>query len=219
MYKPTALFDMDGTLVNWDGAMARDMEAMLGPNEELPVVPGAYSGVFAYDWDACEKTPHLKARMDAIKRQPGWWRNLKWLDRGREMVTIAQFCNYKLHILTKGPKKIPGAWAEKLDWRNTELPQAKITITEEKHRFRGSVLFEDWIPYIGPWLDRNRDGLVVIVDQPWNRDFIHPRAYRYKGPEQAQELTELLSKHRDSILTSRSKSGTMPSSPLNERTT
>lgn len=212
MYKPTALFDLDGTLVDWNGAMTRDMRALMG-HEEFPVMPCTPDGM-EYDWDACEKIPNLKARMDAIKRQPGWWRNLKWLDRGRELVTIAQYVGYKLHILTKGPKKIPLAWAEKLEWRNAELPQAKMTITEEKHRFRGSVLFEDWIPYISPWLERNREGLVVIVDQSWNRDFIHPRAYRYKGPDQTQELTELLAKHRDSILTSRSKSGTVsPSTP------
>lgn len=209
MHKPTALFDMDGTLVDWDGAMDRDMVKLRGPEDIYPLLADGDH----FDWDACEKIPHLKARMDAIKRQPGWWRNLQWLDRGRELVAIAQYVGYKLHILTKGPKRIPGAWAEKLDWRNAELPKAKMTITEEKFRFRGSVLFEDWIDYIVPWLERNPKGLVVLVDQPWNQGFVHSRVYRYRGPEQTAELTELLAKHRDAVLTERSKSCTVQPSP------
>lgn len=203
-HKPTALFDMDGTLVDWDGAMDRDMVKLRGPEDIYPLLDDGDH----FDWDACEKIPYLKARMDAIKRQPGWWRALQWLDRGRELVTIAQFVGFKLHILTKGPKRVPLAWAEKLDWRNAELPKAKMTITEEKFRFRGTVLFEDWVDYVVPWLERNHNGHVILVDQPWNRGFAHPRAYRYCGPAQTQELTELLAKHRDAALTSHAKHGT-----------
>lgn len=165
-----ALFDMDGTLVDFNGAMERDMRSLQHPDEE-PFVrkPGD------------DDVPYLDARMQMIRRQPGWWLNLPKYEPGWEILRIAEACGFDITILTKGPYRTTNAWTEKVEWVRRELPNAKVTITEDKSMAYGRVLVDDWPKYVLPWLKHRPRGLAILPAHPWNEGFDHPRAIRYDG--------------------------------------
>jgi len=166
-----ALIDMDGTIADLDGQMQQDLEKMRSPGEP-PFVPGPQ-----------DDPPHIEARKNAIKRQPGWWRHLPTLRDGFRIVHALQEAGFSLMILTKGPYKTTSAWTEKVDWCREHIPDAQVTIGEDKGLVYGAVLVDDWPLYIQGWLAHRPRGLVIMPDQPWNKDFHHPNVFRYRGPE------------------------------------
>src|SRR5262245_38836238 len=68
-----ALVDMDGTLCDYDGALARDMERLRSPGEPHLL--------HREDEDA---NPWVRERRALIQRRPGWWRSLSRLALGCE---------------------------------------------------------------------------------------------------------------------------------------
>jgi hypothetical protein len=56
------LFDMDGSLFDFEGAMRHGLELLHSPDE--PPLP-------ANLWEL-DDVPHMKARMRLIKNQPAW---------------------------------------------------------------------------------------------------------------------------------------------------
>jgi hypothetical protein len=100
---------------------------------------------------------------------------------------------FTLGMLTKGPGKTPGAWTEKFEWCQANIPDADVTITQNKARVYGRVLFDDWPDYYIPWLVHRPRGLVISVAQPWNANMDEilaaakkagveiPRIIRYDG--------------------------------------
>ncbi len=175
MKKPLALLDLDNTLADYHGAMLRDMMALMGPHE-LNVLDG-----FPLDIGAANKIPHLKKRMDLISSVPGWWLGLEPLANGFHIVEALKRAGFRFHILTRGPKRKPLAWAEKVSWGLQHLPGTPITITHDKSKFYGNVLVDDWPEYVEPWLKHRPRGLVIMPDQPWNTGFEHPQVIRYSG--------------------------------------
>lgn len=164
-----ALVDMDGTLADYNGAMVRDLRKI-----ETPEVLADYG-----DLGFLENKPYMKARMDLIKRQPGWWLGLDKLAQGFQILNILRGLDYKLHILTRGPKKNATAWAEKVQWVAQHVPDVKgVTVTLDKSLVYGKVLVDDWPPYIKGWLKHRPRGLVIMPHQPWNMDFDHPQVVR-----------------------------------------
>ena len=165
---PVALIDMDGTLADYAGAMRRDLEVLQGP-----VDPGLH------ELEVLERTyPYMRARMDMIKRQPDWWQGLEVLPEGFEVVSMLRKLDYKLHILTKGPKRNVDAWTQKAKWCQRWIPDAEITITLDKGLVYGRVLVDDWPDYIDAWLAHRPRGLVVMPNQPWNQGYRHPQVMR-----------------------------------------
>jgi len=168
--RPIALVDMDGTLVDYDKAMMRDMKALMCPHEVIPD-----------DWYKAEDQPWLKTRMDLIKGKPGWWLNLDMFQLGWNVMGYLKEAGFKIHVLTRGPIKHPQAWAEKVEWCRKHLPGTQITLTEDKGIVYGKVLVDDWPPYIKKWLAHRPRGLVIMPAQKWNTDFTHPQVIRYDG--------------------------------------
>ncbi len=164
-----ALFDLDGTLADWDGHMRDHLTRLLSPGETLPEQ--------IHD----EKLPWLKARMDVIKRQTGWWKNLPVFQLGWNVLNMARSIGFDISILTKGPYNTTSAWTEKVEWCRERLPHVKVTITEDKSMVYGRVLVDDWPEYVEPWLRVRPRGIVIMPAQPWNRKFRHERAVRYDG--------------------------------------
>lgn len=183
--KPIALIDMDGTLADYAGALKRDLDKLVAP-EELPRLVGTLEEQEAY--------PHLKARMDLIKRQPGWWEGLATLPAGFVVVNMLRRLDYHLHILTKGPKRNVDAWTQKAKWCQQWIPDAEITITLDKGLVYGRVLVDDWPPYIQAWLEYRPRGLVIMPAQPWNQHFKHPQVIRHT--ENDLEVFEALTAQR-----------------------
>jgi hypothetical protein len=171
-----ALIDMDGTLVDYDQVMTAKMIELASPQEleglklDNDFNKGNVTGG--------EYPPHLKARERLIKNQPGFWLNLPRIEAGFRVVSEIESVGFSLTVLTKGPPHAHNAWSEKFTWCRTHLPQASVTVTENKGGHFGHLLFDDWPPYVLGWLKRHSQGLVVMLSQSWNEEFSHPNVYK-----------------------------------------
>ncbi len=164
-----ALFDMDGTLVDYDSALQRDLAQLAGPNEP------------PYEYGPGVKQPdYIRARHNLIRSQVGWWRNLPRYQLGFEIMDMAKQNGFNIHILTKGPRKTTSAWTEKVEWCREHVPEAVVHITEDKGVVYGALLVDDWPPYVEAWLKWRPRGLVIMPPWPWNEGFFEddPRVIR-----------------------------------------
>ncbi len=163
-----ALVDLDGTLCDYNGVMARDLAKLASPDEptEFPI------GEPRPGWH--------KARSQLIKAQPGWWRNLPRHEPGFQVLKQMRALHFNIHILTKGPW-MSSAWKEKVEWCREHVPDASIHISEDKGLIYGKVLMDDWPPYIRRWLQWRPRGLVIMPAWPWNAEFQHPNVIRFDG--------------------------------------
>ncbi len=167
--EPIALFDMDGTLANYDTAMQRDLRLIASPNElEL-----------ASHRDGAPE--YLKTRMNMIRSQPGWWHNLEKYAPGFEILNVAKELKFQCSVLTKGPKRAVAAWTEKATWCANHVPDMPITIAQDKGLVYGKVLVDDWPEYVTRWLEWRPRGLVIMPAHPWNEGYVHRNVIRYTG--------------------------------------
>ena len=186
-----AHFDMDGTLFDYDGAMLRDLKALAAPDETLGLDHMArFSG-----FQGLEKYPHMKARMDMIKKVPGWWRDLPKYQPGWDVYEVAKRIGFCCKILTKGPWTKSHAWAEKHECIHKhfgdDVDVTMVSGQEDKGNVYGRVLVEDHPPYIRSWLQHRKRGLVILIDQPYNKGFEYENVVRYRG-DNLEEVTKLL---------------------------
>lgn len=177
MLQPVALFDLDGTLADYDGALDRDLHSVLPPG-------------FADSWRSNQELPYMKNLIRLIRSQPGWWTRLKKLDDGFKLLELLESKNFNINILTKGPYNHPNSWSEKVVWCRENVPNAQIIISENKSLVYGKILVDDWPPYVEGWLKHRRRGLVILPDRPWNSGLEHPQVVRYKGEENLPEVMQ-----------------------------
>ena len=161
-----AQVDLDGTLADYDGALNRELKLMASPGEPSLV------------WSRDDEPPWMEARRRAIALRPGFWEELEPLPVGFEVYNMLLAFGFEVNILTKGPSSKSDAWAEKLRWCRKHVPDAKVTITENKENTYGKVLVDDWPSYYVPWLKHRPRGLVIIPHQSWNADFEHSQCAR-----------------------------------------
>ncbi len=161
-----AQVDLDGTIADYDGALNRELKLMASPGEPELI------------WSREDEPPWLEARRRSIALRPGFWEELEPLPVGFEVYRMLLALGFEVNILTKGPSSKSDAWAEKLRWCRKHVPEAKVTITEDKSNSYGRVLVDDWSSYYVPWLKHRPRGLVVIPHQTWNADFKHPQCVR-----------------------------------------
>lgn len=155
--EPIALFDLDGTLADFDAAMQRKLVELRSPGED----PKA-------DDTAFEEVPYVKARRRLIKAQPGFWRDLAPIQCGFQILEEARAQRFWCQVLTKHPRKIPAAAAEKIEWCAKHVPDLPVQLSEDKGLVYGKLLCDDWPEYIERWLAWRPRGLVVAVAQRWN---------------------------------------------------
>ena len=166
-----ALVDLDGTIADYDAAQTLELRRLRSPEETDPVVIHGKS-----EWP-----DHYRARIDMIRNQSGWWRNLGKLEDGFRVVDMMRRIGFEIHVLTKGPKSSPNAWTEKVEWCQEHMPDDLVTISSDKSMVYGRVLMDDWPKYVVPWLEARPRALVILPDRPWNQGFEHPRVVRYTG--------------------------------------
>jgi 5'-nucleotidase len=186
--EPVALFDLDGTLADFDGAMVAAMNQLAGPGEP--------------PWESQPQgkevePPFITARRRAVKSRPGFWRELPQLADGFEILEAARALGYKIMILTRGPHAQAAAWSEKLDWVRTHLKKVQVTITEDKGLVYGKVLVDDWPDYVTRWLEWRRRGLVIMPARRWNQGFSHPQVLRYVMGQNDDDMRVALQVRRE----------------------
>lgn len=171
-----ALFDLDGSLADFDGAMRRDLRSMRFPDE-----PDIAGDTDLHDLE--DRFSYIRARMDFIKSKRGWWRELPRIESGFAIVRAAQTIGYHIDILTKAPRKQPQAWMEKVEWceEQPELVEADIHLAMNKGLVYGKLLFDDFPKFMDQWLRHRPRGLGIMPVTPYNAEYSHPNVVRYDG--------------------------------------
>ena len=169
---PIALVDLDGTLCDCAGAIAKALAEVRGPEEDPRIE------------DSADPPAHIIARRRIIMSAPGFWRDLNPLPLGFEILDVLAEVGFQPHILTKGPANQSLGWMEKFDWCRRHVPKLPVIMAEEKGLVFGRVLVDDWPPYIARWLCWQPSGLVIVPAQSWNLDVeadFPANAVRYDG--------------------------------------
>ena len=179
-----ALVDLDGTLADYDGAMARDLGNLRSPDEQEEEI--GYGK---------PHPPHIWARMKLIKASGEWWENLPRLKLGFDVLEIMESLGFYISVLTQGPKSNPVAWSHKVKWCFKNIPDIDITITRNKGLVYGRVLMDDNPEYIEQWLAHRPRGLVIMPAQKWNKDYAHPNVIRYDGSNLLEVHNALIIAH------------------------
>ena len=165
-----ALFDIDGTLADYNGRMRHDLKKLQGPGET------------EYALHDHKSPEYFGVRLDLIKSQTGWWLSLPKLTLGFDVLRVAQELGFQVQVLTMGPHNTPSAWSEKVQWCHLHIGRSvKVTVTEDKSLVYGKVLVDDTPEYLQSWLDLHPKGWGVVPAQPANEGFEHPRVVRYDG--------------------------------------
>ncbi len=165
------LFDMDGSLADYEGTLLADLERLRSPGEAAVT-----------DIHQAWHQPHLRSRIEAITARPGWWAGLPPLESGMQVYRLAMEMGFDCQILTKGPKRWPRAWAEKVDWCQHHLgAEVDVHIVSDKGLVYGVALYDDYPEYIQAWLRYRTRGLVIMPVNSGNRDFAHPNVVPYDG--------------------------------------
>ena len=157
-----ALFDMDGTLVDYDGGMLESLQSLQSEYEPPLTFERMHN-----------LPPAWERRRKLICKVPGWWLNLRELQLGFDVLNWAVEYGFQPDILTKGPLYSPNAWKEKVEWcQNHVTPYYEdfgMNVVTEKSRLYGRVLVDDFPPYIYNWAKKRPRGLVVMPAHCYNK--------------------------------------------------
>jgi hypothetical protein len=175
-YDRVALFDLDGSLADYDLAMRRDLRPLCAP-QEPPIT------VDTNLHELEDRHPHIKARMDLIKAKPGWWLTLPRIEMGFVIVNLAREMGYQLNVLTKAPFHHTRAWTEKVEWckGQPELAAADVHLTMNKGLVYGTLLYDDYPVYMDLWLANRPRGLGIMLATPENSEYKHPNVVKWDG--------------------------------------
>jgi 5'-nucleotidase len=169
--EPVALFDLDSTLCDYEGALKRDMKALRSPMEP------PYTGV-PHD----NAPAYLRNRANLIRSFESWWTSLDPFKLGFDVWSMAEQIGYRRVILTQAPRCSPAAWSGKKKWIDQYLgPDTDAIITRDKGLVYGKILVDDWPEYVIRWLEWRPRGLVIMPAQEHNKGFEHPQVIRYTG--------------------------------------
>lgn len=184
--EPWALFDMDGTLCDYEKGLLSALNAIKSPDE-----PEFYGNIR-------DAPKHIKTRADLIRADSIWWETLEKFQLGWDVLKVAQDLEYEIMILTQGPRRNPESWSGKKRWIDKHLgPDTDVTITRNKGLVYGKVLVDDYPPYAERWLSWRDRGLVIMPANKLNEGYKHSRVIRYDGTnlEQVKKAMTLI-RHR-----------------------
>jgi len=166
-----ALFDLDGTLADYDSSLISSLNDLRSP-EEPEVIETPHDDAPKY----------LRARADLIRSSIDWWAKLPKFQLGFDVWEVAAKLNLSRMILTQGPRRNANAWSGKKIWIDLNLgPDVDITITRNKGLVYGILLVDDYPEYIERWLKWRSRGLVIMPANERNRGFQHRQVIRYDG--------------------------------------
>ena len=173
-----ALFDLDGTLCDYDKGILEELEKLRSPYE--PELKG----------DIRNFPQYLQSRSDLIRSSQSWWTNLPKFKLGWDVLGLARDLEYRIMILTQGPKKNPSSWAGKKMWIDQNLgSDVDVTITRDKGLVYGKILVDDYPEYISRWLEWRKRGLAIMPANESNSYYEHPQVIRYDGSNIKKSLS------------------------------
>ena len=180
-----ALFDLDGTLVDYDKGMFESLNDLQSEHEPPLTFERMHNLPSAYE-----------RRRKLVCKIPGWWLSLKEFKLGFDVLRMAIDLGFQPNILTKGPLHSPNAWKEKEEWCQTHVTPLYedfgMNIVTEKSMVYGRVLVDDFPPYIWRWLKKRPRGLVIMPAHVYNQDAELPNIIRYDGTNGEQVLRALV---------------------------
>jgi len=168
MKEPIILFDLDGTMVDYDNAIKRDYYFYKNPNDPH------YS-------HENKKISHLRKLIDLIRCKNGWWLKLTKNKLGFDIYNIAIEIGYKPTILSKAPRNCPNAYTEKYLWVKENIGDIDVIISPNKTIVDGLVLVDDYPKFVDPWLNEHPDGIAILPKNENNDGYSHQRAIIYDG--------------------------------------
>jgi len=165
-----ALFDMDGTLFDYN----------LGLKNELDKIRYPFEPEIKFNFN--NNPEYIKNRIDLITNSESWWENLPKFQLGWDVLKIVKELEYKIHILTQGPRKNPLAWSGKKKCIDKHFGEDfDLTLTRNKGLVYGKVLVDDYPEYINRWLEWRKRGLVIMPANDFNKDYSNKQVIRYDG--------------------------------------
>lgn len=183
--KDIALFDMDGSLADYNTALVNELNRIRHPIEKEVDSTNL--------WELENKYPHIKERMQLIKNQPGFWLKLNPMAGGLRVWTLCKYLGFHNVILTKGPKKHAAAWAEKLQWCQEHLgPSVDVHIVSDKSIVYGKLLYDDYPAYMEKWLKHRPRGVGIMPAAPYNKDFVHPNVFKYDEQDDFRYMVKVI---------------------------
>lgn len=180
-----ALFDLDGTLCDYERSLLEKLEELRSPHEP------------PYTSSIRDAPPYITRRADMIRASEEWWENLPRFQLGWDILEIAKSLDYRIMILTQGPRKNPSSWSGKKKWIDRNLGEdVDVTITRDKSLIYGKVLVDDFPDYIEGWLEYRARGTVIMPANVSNKHFTHSNVIRYDGTnlDQVREALVLAKK-------------------------
>jgi len=166
-----ALFDLDGTLCDYESTLIRDINKLRGPKEK-PLENQIRH----------QEPEYIKARRDLITSSENWWADLAPFKLGFDVWELADELGYRRVILTQGPRDKPNAWSGKKRWIDKNLdPETDVIITRDKSLVYGRVLVDDFPGYINAWLKHRTRGLVIMPANDLNKNYTNKQVIRYDG--------------------------------------
>lgn len=186
-----ALVDQDGVLTNHDEGLRVPLRLMISSGEPLYLPP--FMGEDLPDW--------MWKRIEIIKNQKDWWKKLKPLKRGFDLLDEIKKYGFETHILTKALSKSFNAYSEKAEWIEDHVGRIGkdviMHISGDKSGNYGRILVDDWPGYIKDWLEFRERGLVIMPNHKYNKDFRNPRVLRYVDKRDMWRVREVLRWARD----------------------
>jgi len=183
-----ALFDMDGTLFDYEGSLKKEMEKLESPYEK---------SLSLYDKD---KPEYLKKRINLITSSESFWENMPKFKFGWDVLEIAKKLDYRIMILTQGPRKNPLAWSGKKKCIDKHFGEDfDITLTRDKGLVYGKVLVDDFPGYIDRWVKWRKRGQVIMPANESNKDYKHSQVIRYNG-ENLEEVRDSLKRIKEKTI-------------------
>lgn len=181
-----ALFDMDGTLCDYRKGLLTRAQEML---------PSGYDAEELFDR---KETPsYFQTIIDTIRSREEWWATLPRFELGWDVLEIARSLEYKIMILTQGPRRNPATWAGKKKWIDEHLgKECDITITRDKGSVYGTILVDDFPEYVQRWLEWRPRGRVIMPANKENESYKHPQVIRY-NKENLEQVREIMKEARE----------------------
>lgn len=162
-----ALFDMDGTLSDYDHAMLKHQRAISPDPANVEVIRDT------------APSHELKLR-EYIWKQPGFWEEQKILSSGNQVFNLMLSLGFIPKIVTKAPYLNDNAWVEKVRWARKYYHNVDILILSGSRRnVYGKVLVDDNLDNVDEWLDAWEDGKALIPTRTPTYNYKHPRAMHY----------------------------------------